>query len=446
MSALAGIRATVDELDADPYLLNVANGTLDLRELATEDATAVVDVAHLQLHKPRPADKITRITKARFDPAASSDLWEEFLKSSVPDEAVRSYLQRTLGLSLIGEQIKHTLPILTGKGRNGKGVLYQAGHSALGSYSHIAPSSLFELTKGDPNKPNPAMLDLRGVRVAWLSETDKGARFDPALMKRLTGGDAITGRYLYQSHSITFSPSHMAILITNHPPQLPADDPALWARTRVCKFDVVFPEDQQDPHLLRKLKSRANTDAVLGWMLRGLAEYEANGLGEPQAVAAATGEYMDNQDTAVRFIEAMCTDVEDGNGSGTKELHDSYREWSLAEGIMREHRLSLRDFGARLDDLGYPNVKGTGGRRYRNRLALDNERGAVIIHLPVPPRPEDANLSKEDDAELSNETDDASPESPSFEQEPVAKSAGLATVNYDDLWEIPGEGPKSYVG
>lgn len=439
MGALAGIRATVDELDADPYLLNVANGTLDLRELATDDPATVVELGHLQLHQHNPANKITRITNARFDPAGSSDLWVRFLETSLPDKSVREYLQRTLGLGLIGEQIKHTLPIFTGLGRNGKGVLYQAGHNALGSYSHIAPSSLFELTKGDPNKPNPAMLDLRGIRVAWLSETDKGARFDPALMKRLTGGDAITGRYLYQSHAITFSPSHMAILITNHPPQLPADDPALWARTRVCKFDVVIPEDKQDPHLLRKLKAQASADAVLTWMLRGLAEYEASGLGEPQAVEAATGEYMGNQDTVVRFIEAMCTDTEGGKGAGSTELHNAYREWSIAEGIMREHRLSLRDFGSRLDDLGYPNVKGTGGRRYRDGLALDDGRGAVIIHLPVPAQPEIAEPS-------SGKAEAALQGTQLAGVEPSASSSSGGRTGFDHSWDIPGEGAPAFVG
>lgn len=438
MGALAGIRSTVDELDADPYLLNVANGTLDLRELATGDPVAAVDLGHLQLHQHSPGNKMTRITNAKFSAAASSDLWAAFLETSLPDASVREYLQRTLGLGLIGEQIKHTLPIFTGLGRNGKGVLYQAGHNALGTYSHIAPSCLFELTKGDPNKPNPAMLDLRGVRVAWLSETDKGARFDPALMKRLTGGDAITGRYLYQSHSITFSPSHLAILITNHPPQLPADDPALWARTRVCKFDVVIPEDKQDPHLLRKLKAQASADAVLVWMLHGLAEYEASGLGEPHAVQAATGEYMGNQDTVVRFIEATCTDTEEGTGAGSTELHNAYREWCIAEGIMREHRLSLRDFGSRLDGLGYPNQKGTGGRRYRNGLALDDGRGAVILHLPVPPRTADSDLP--------NAGDPGSADDFGFGQGPSVVPAASATDTHDDPWGIPGESAASFVG
>jgi putative DNA primase/helicase len=77
MGALTGVRATVDELDADPYLLNVANGTLDLREFVTDDPATVVELGHLQLHQHNPANKITRITNARFDPVASSDLWEK---------------------------------------------------------------------------------------------------------------------------------------------------------------------------------------------------------------------------------------------------------------------------------------------------------------------------------------------------------------------------------
>lgn len=378
MGALEGLRATTDDLDSDAYLLNVSNGTINLRPLMSSNAP-VKSLDDLQLQRHDPRDRITRISRGRFRADASSDVWESFLALSLPDESVRDYLQRTMGLALIGEQLEHRLPICAGDGRNGKGVYYGAVGHALGSYSHNAPRSLFELTKGDPNRASPAMLDLRGVRVAWISETDKAARFDAALLKSLTGGDAITGRYLYESHSITFLPSHLAVLITNHPPQLPADDPAVWKRTRVIPWTVVIPDDQEDPFLPAKLKQQDEADAILTWMLVGLIKYRAGGLGEPAAVDDATSAYQGVQDTVLGFIDGRCSTAVDGGGSGPTDLHNAYREWCVAEGVMREHRLGLREFGARLDSLGHPTVKGTGGRRYRENLSLEDGRGAILI-------------------------------------------------------------------
>lgn len=378
MSVLSAMRATVEDLDADPLLLNVANGVLDLRELDNADGQ-LVDVRQLKLHPHDPQHRMTQITRASFDPdvdpAAASPLLDGFLDKCLPDLAVRSYLQRALGIGLLGEQVAHLLPILEGAGRNGKGVLYGAAHHALGGYSHIAPSSLFDVTRDDPNRPNPAFLALRGKRLVWVSETAKTVEMDSARIKRLTGGDPITGRGLHKNDSVTFNPSHLLVLITNNAPRLPADDPAVWARVRRVPWTVVLPEDEQDPELPTKMRGAA--DALLTWMLQGLAEYRDQGLNEPQSVQDATNAYKADQDTVSRFVEDRCDQCDPGEGDGLKALHMEYRGFCRGNGVMAEHMLGERDFGSRLDDLGFPSTKGSGGRRFRAGLKLtsDNDLG-----------------------------------------------------------------------
>lgn len=375
MSTIESLTAAVAELDADPYLLNTPAGVLNLRELEQ------VDWDSLTVHPHSPAYRMTQITRGSYDPFARSELWHRFLTRSLPDEGVRCYMQQTTGVGLIGEQPEHTLPIHNGKGRNGKGVSYSAILYALGDYAAVANPNLFNVDRNaTADKPNPALLDLRGRRLVFMSETAKSAEMDAAKIKALTGGDPIKARGVHSKTTVEFYPSHLLVLITNHAPQLPADDPAVWERVRNVPWDVVVPPAERDPRLGNKL--RAEADGILMWALQGLEEYLRNGLTPPARVAQATEEYKSAQDTVTNFLEERCEDgCADRDSEPTKVLHVDYQRYCRANGVMREHILGERDFGSRLDELGYPSKK-SGSRRFRQglRVLLDDDeaRGADL--------------------------------------------------------------------
>ncbi|MDN3311759.1 phage/plasmid primase, P4 family [Microbacterium oryzae] len=363
-SALPGIAVHATELDVDPYLLNTPAGSLNLRTL--------------ELLPHDPADRLTKMTRGAYDPLAPCEKWEAFLERVLPDVDVRTYLQRFFGLALVGQQLEHILGIATGGGRNGKGVTYETFGYALGDYTHYAPATLFEQTKGNANGASPALFDLRGARFVALSETEKMARIASALLKSLTGGDPVTARQLY-AQPITFLASWLILLVTNHLPTLPADDPAVWERVRVIPFDVFIPKEERDPQLKTKLQDEA--DGILTWAARGLADYWTEGLVEPEAVKGATSDYAQAQDNVSRFIEATCTDAPANGGSTTKELHDAYQEWAIADGIFREHRSGRTDFGHALDKLGFVAVKKSRGM-VREGLGLTAFEPNLPEHLP----------------------------------------------------------------
>lgn len=370
-SRLPGIAATHDELDADPNLLNCLDGTLDLRTLATRPHN--------------PADRITKICNAAYDPLATSDLWNTFLQTSLPDDDVRGYFQRFAGLSLIGEQIEHIFTIATGEGRNGKGVAYETFMHILGDYAYAVDPSLFEQnTKSSSSGPKPELIALRGVRFLATSETEKHTRIASAFMKRLSGGDPITARGMWEKKQITFSPALTSLMITNHLPKLPADDPAVWERVRVIPFDVVVPKDKRDPRLKWKLKRDA--DAVLTWAVQGLADYQSSGLGEPAAVTSATTAYAESQNDVKTFVEEMCTDVSQG-GDTTNELHAAYEEWAFREGISKLQRLGRKAFAAELEKLSYPSSRSARGMVHRG-LAVERgqatQAGLASYYLGIP--------------------------------------------------------------
>ena len=144
---MAPFAATVSDLDTDAYALNVANGTLDLRTM--------------QLRDHDPADRITKVANAAYDPTIDLTEWRAFLDRVLPDPDVREFLQRLTGLALLGLVVEHVLGIFIGVGANGKGVFTRAVEHALGDYAGSAEADLFMAREGA--HPTGEM-DLRGLR------------------------------------------------------------------------------------------------------------------------------------------------------------------------------------------------------------------------------------------------------------------------------------------
>jgi len=349
-SALEPFAATVADLDADPYLLNCANGTLDLHTLT------------LRSHDPR--DRITKVTGAAYQPESQGPTWAAFLARVLPDEDVRAFLARYVGLGLAGRVIEHLLAILTGTGRNGKSVFYGAVSHALGDYATTAEPDLFMHRQ---NAHPTGEMDLLGVRWVVISESDAGRRLAEATVKRLTGGDRIKARRMRQDF-IEFTPSHTAALVTNHLPKVSGDDPALWARLRVVPFDVVIPKPEQDPHLGDKLA--LEVDAILAWAVAGWVDYQARGLDEPDAVLRATERYQADADAIGRFLTECCL-VNPHMWVGVGELFERWSAWSAEDGT---EPIGKRTFGDAMDKRGFPAVK-SHGNRIRRGIGLVTDEG-----------------------------------------------------------------------
>lgn len=346
-AALTPFAATVRDLDADPYLLNVANGTLDLRTLT--------------MSPHRPADRLTKVTRAAWRTDTTGESWQQFLGTVLPDAPVRAYVQRHIGMALLGRVTEHVLSIWTGRGANGKGTAIGALCFALGDYASTAEPDLLLHRQGA--HPTGEM-DLLGRRLVVMSESDEGRRLAEATMKRLTGGDTIRARRMRQDF-IEFTPSHTPILVTNHLPVVSGDDPAVWRRLRVVPFDVVIPEHQRDGDLPERLEQAA--DEVLAWALTGWSEYQRIGLAEPDDVRARTSEYQFDSDAVGRFITDCCLTSSSVLKATTSQLFDAWEKWRGSDGA---DAMSRKAFGQALDRHGYPAGNPVHGKRWRNGIGL----------------------------------------------------------------------------
>ena len=116
-----GIPALPDTFDSDPWLLNVENGTIDLR--------------NGELREHRREDYITKLAPVPYLPVCESECpeWEKFLYQVFEgnDEMIR-FVQRAAGYSLSGLTKERCCFFLHGKGRNGKTTLVSTLQKTLG--------------------------------------------------------------------------------------------------------------------------------------------------------------------------------------------------------------------------------------------------------------------------------------------------------------------------
>jgi putative DNA primase/helicase len=330
----AGVAVLPENLDADPWLLNVENGTLDLR-------TA-------ELRERRREDLITKLVPVSYDPDAQCPRWLAFLGEIMAGkQALVAYLQRVLGYCLTGRTSEQCFWILHGTGANGKSVLVNTMRALSGDYAEQTPATTF-MARRDQAGTND-LAKLRGARFVSAIESEDGQRLAEGLVKQLTGEDALTVRFLFQEF-FTFKPAFKVVLATNHRPTIRGTDPAIWRRVRLVPFSVTIPADQQDRELGTKLLEEL--PGILAWAVEGCQQWLEDGsLRDPPEVLAATADYRAEQDRLADFIAECCVEGP-GQTAPAGELYSAYREWSERAG---EKPASQKWFGQRLKERGHNN-------------------------------------------------------------------------------------------
>ena len=277
-----------DELDRNHWVLNVENGTLNLKtgEFRTHD----------------PDDLITKLAPVTFDPEAKCPIWDSFL-DRVTDSRPRlsDYLKRRVGYSLTGDTSEDCMFIDHGTGRNGKTTFTEAISELQGDYACKAATKTFLDQKNEGVRNDLAAL--KGARFVTAAEVGDGGRLNEALIKEVTGGDTVTSRFLFREY-FEYRPEFKLSLACNHIPEIRGRDEGIWSRVRVVPFDVLIPPAERDKQLPSKL--RLELPGILNWALAGCLEWQQNGLQEPPEVLTATGAYRGDMDLLGPFFAEWC--------------------------------------------------------------------------------------------------------------------------------------------
>jgi putative DNA primase/helicase len=372
-----GIPLQPEELDRHAWLLNCVNGTLDLQTGT--------------LHPHQQAHLLSKCLPIAYDIHAGCPTWEAFLwrimgGSNPSDEreedaaavlearymadarATRliAFLQRAIGYSLTGQTKEQCFFLLYGGGSNGKSTFLEVLQALLHEYAQSTPSaSLFAKDRHD-GIPND-IARLRGARLVTAVEIGEGRRLNEELVKRLTGQDTMTARFLH-AEFFDFMPAFKLFLACNHLPVIRGTEHAIWRRIKCIPFAVTIPEGEQDTDLPAKLK--AELPGILAWAVQGCRHWQEHGLEPPEEVEMATKDYRASMDVLGAFLAECCLT---GPSYRTKasDLYDGYKRWCEQQG---ETAVVQRNWGMALAERGYESFKVQGRSWWRGIALLPQEQ------------------------------------------------------------------------
>jgi putative DNA primase/helicase len=342
-SWIPDLNVKTDNLDPNPWLLNVENGTVDLKTG--------------ELREHRQEDMITKIAHVTHDKNADCPIWKNFLMEimNYNAELIR-FIQTAAGWAITGDTSEQSMFILFGTGANGKSTFLNTIMNLLGDYAIATPTETFMKKSGDQITNDIARL--RGTRFVTTTEAEQGRRLSEPLIKQITGNDRMTARFLY-GEFFNFVPTFKIFMATNHKPVIKGTDYGIWRRIKLIPFTTRIPEEKQDKQLEEKLRGEAS--GILNWLLEGAKRWTMERLKTPQIITSATDEYRGEMDVIGNFIRERCVQ-EAGTSIRARELFKCYQDWCEDN---NEHACSERFLGLRLKELGLEQKRLSDGRYWK---------------------------------------------------------------------------------
>ncbi|WP_313048288.1 phage/plasmid primase, P4 family [Atlantibacter subterraneus] len=350
------------ELDADPMLIRVKNGVIDLRTQ--------------RYRENRRKDLITSVCPVDYDPLAVCPTWERFISEiTCGDTELAAFLKRLVGYMLTGQTDEQLLFFFYGHGSNGKSTFIQIIQALLGSYATQINSDVL-MANRSVGGPNASLAKLPGKRLVVANELPEGGRFDDMLLKSMTGGDTLVARQVYGKHEIEFTAQFSLVIIGNHKPVIHDMSHGMWRRMCLVPFAAQFSAEQADPALPSRLL--AELPGILNWALEGVAEWQQHGLKRslPAAVVAANEEYREESDLLGEFLSGC--HLEPDAYTPATELYQSFQTFAC-EG--NEWRMTQRVFNKKLAERGFTKIRRDNKAGFRG-IALTVEIPRVFEPVP----------------------------------------------------------------
>jgi len=344
------------EFDANVRLLACPNGTLEL-----SPSGAV-------FRRPAREDLCSLSTGTPYVPGAVSEAWSRYLDKFVPVPAIRRYLQKIAGYSLIGDNPERKMFFMQGGTSTGKTTFVNAYTAALGQYAGTMNLSLFRANQDE--KPRPDLVASMTKRLLTASEASAEWWLHGDQIKRLTGGDPISARWLHANEYISRRPAFTPWIATNAMPQVHGSDQALARRLVRVPFEQVVKEGAEDFSVAEALSSASGRSAVLAWAVEGWELYrEDRGLVAPEEVVEATRKMLAELTDIDVFLSLHVVADPDGDVVFS-DLFDRWRMW-CAESNVDDSKMSANKFGRELTGRGFEtDIKKVKGEVIRIRKGL----------------------------------------------------------------------------
>jgi P4 family phage/plasmid primase-like protien len=341
--AFPGITIDVEALDANPALLGVANGVIDLlpsgedpwRLRPMDRADLVTHTTGLPLLPILEAEQWLKdhpSSGAGVDAELGASLFKDYLDTFLPDHEIQAFTQKVLGYSLFGDNRERICVFLHGETTTGKSMLLEVVMSALGDYADVVNLQIF---KERSSGLNPELAQAFPKRLITASEVSHAQRMHADVFKRITGADRMTAELKGVNTIIRRKPAFVPVIATNAAPTIPGADEALRKRLCVIPFKVRIPDSEEDPSLRADLVAHGGP-AVLRWLVEGWASYRREGLVRetwPAEVRADTDAFHSDLSEVGQFL-AEKTRRRIGAVVSCAALYGEYVSWCAEQNIV----------------------------------------------------------------------------------------------------------------
>lgn len=310
-------RFSSDSFDANGMFVGLDDGTgIDLAECKTRDI--------------EPQDYVTKSLGTCYDQNAKCPTWLGCINQwTCGDADFAKYLQTLAGYFLSGDNSDQKFYVLYGKGKNGKSVFMATLLKLLGDYATTIDPKTLRKSNRSGSSASPDITHMMDRRLISCGEVgEKG--LDEELMKRLTGGEEINTRTLYQGN-VVFTPRCKIVLTTNERPQIKGKDDGIWRRIAPIPFNAVIAN--ADPYLQSKLY--AELPGILNWAFEGWQEFsKEKALVLPNVIVQAQKDYFDEMNLIKRWMDE-CLEESPGNNHSATDLVNSYNKWAESNGYAK---------------------------------------------------------------------------------------------------------------
>lgn len=339
-----------EQLDADPMMLGVPGGVVDLRsgKLLEPDREQYITRRCCVAPKQGPHPLFDRVLE----------------RACAGNDGMREYLLRWFGYMLTGSVQEEAFMFLHGPGGSGKSTLIKVLTEIAGDYATTI--SMDALTESPHQRHSQEIAKLEGARLVYASETEEGRRFKESLIKWLTGGDKVVAHKMRMDDR-EFKPQFKIIIYGNSVPHLKSVGEEMRRRIHLVEYAGSLSAEERDTSLKERLV--AEYPAILHTLIAGCLDWQVcAGLGKPESVSASVENYLEGEDSLAAFFDE-CIERDPQARALTGDVYRKYRTWATNAG---EYVMSQKRLVQVLIGRGFGKLR-AGGKRYISGMRLIGE-------------------------------------------------------------------------
>lgn len=343
-----------NEMDKDPYLINLSNGTYNAE--------------HHSFADHYPDNLLSKKLHFGYHAKADCPAWLDFLTTIFQaDTNLIGFIQRAIGYTLTGLPDMQALLFCYGSGGNGKSIFFAVVEMLLSDYYKTIPVELL-LTKQKNSTDEYQLANLKGARCVVASEIPQDRKLNESQVKDMTGGDQITAR-VPCGMPFQYQPTHTLWMFGNHKPVIRGTDHGIWRRIYLIPFTYTVPAEQRKDKGILMKQFKDELPGIFNWAMEGLRQYGQFGLQAPDVVRQATEEYKADSNNFNTFFQERCQTNSVQVSSKVKDIYSAYIQWCTdeSEQLVFKNAKQMNSF---LRDQGYNVFMGTAGMYYAQGVRL----------------------------------------------------------------------------